>query len=218
MVFDLDGTLVDTIHDLLATLNHVLADIGCAPVPTGAAQAMVGGGARLMLERGLAASDKPASPAELDQLFEQFLVHYHTNIAVHSRPFPGVLEAMARFRARGWRFAVCTNKLERLSRKLLDELDLTQHFEAICGSDTFANKKPHPEHLLKTIAQAGGDPRRAVMIGDSRTDIDTAKAAGVPVVAVDFGYTDVPVTQLGPDRVISHYDALDAAVAELLPS
>ena len=92
---------------------------------------------------------------------------------------------------------------------------MTHHFEAICGSDTFAAKKPHPDHLLGTIARAGGAPDRAVMIGDSRPDIDAAKAAGVPVVAVDFGYTDIPVTDLSPDRVISHYDDLDKAVAEL---
>ncbi len=215
LVFDLDGTLIDTIEDLLAALNHVLVQEGCRPVSANAVRSMIGGGAQLLLERGLAANGRSVDESDLKHLFGRFIDHYETHIAVQSRPFPGVLDAMARLSGRGWRFAICTNKLECMSNRLIGELGMAHHFEAICGGNTFDTKKPHPDHLLGTIARAGGVPDRAVMIGDSSPDIKAAKAAGVPVVAVDFGYTDIPVAELSPDRVISHYDELDTAIAEL---
>jgi phosphoglycolate phosphatase len=124
--------------------------------------------------------------------------------------------ALDRFKAAGAKLAVCTNKNEKMSRALLDALGMTRLFLAVAGRDTFAMFKPHPEHLLGTIRLAGGDASRAIMIGDSRVDIATAKAAGVPVVAVTFGYTDTPVRELSPDRVIDHYDELEPAILALL--
>lgn len=215
LVFDLDGTLCETAEDLIATLNVVLAQEGAAPVASSAARKMVGHGARALIRRGLAASGREASDARIEELFDVFLGHYSANVATHSYLFPGVTAALDRFAENGFRFAVCTNKIEAPSVRLLELLGVAHRFDAICGQDTFEVCKPHGDALLKTIARAGGDPGRSLMVGDSKTDIDTARAAGIPVVAVDFGYTDIPVAQLGPDRVISHFDALWDAVAEL---
>jgi phosphoglycolate phosphatase len=212
LVFDLDGTLVDTAADLMATLNALLVREGHRPLPFSAVGSLVGQGARVMLERGLRANGVEVEEAVLARLFDDFLEHYGANIAAESRPFPGVLDAMDRFAAAGWRMAVCTNKMESLSRRLIGELGLTDRFHAICGGDTFTVRKPDPAHLIGTIAMAGGDPRRSVMIGDSRADILAARNAGVPVVAVTFGYSDVPVADFAPDRIIDDFAALWEAV------
>ncbi len=218
VVFDLDGTLVDTAPDLVATLNAVFAREGLAPVPYEVARNMVGAGARRMIELGLKAEGRTLPAREVDRMFDEFITYYAAHIADHSRPFPGLNGALDQLAARGARFAVCTNKLEWLSRLLLDALNLSVRFEAICGQDTFGMHKPDPEILRRTIMQAGGSLERAVMVGDSVTDIDTARAAAVPVIAVDFGYTETPVAQLGPDRIIGHFDKLPAMVFELLTS
>ena len=215
VVFDLDGTLVDTAPDLVATLNAVFAREGLAPVPYEAARNMVGAGARRMIELGLKAEGRVLAVRDVDRLFDEFITHYAAHIADHSQPFPGLTGALDQLAASGARFAVCTNKLEWLSRQLLDTLGLSARFEAICGQDTFGVHKPDPEILRRTIKQAGGSLERAVMVGDSSADIDTARAAAVPVIAVDFGYTETPVAQLGPDRIIGHFDKLPAAVFDL---
>jgi phosphoglycolate phosphatase len=215
IVFDLDGTLVDTAPDLIESLNAVFAREGLPPVPYEIARNMIGGGARMMIARGAEAEGQVFSPAKLEQLFADFIAHYSEHIAKRSQPFPGLIDALDALSASGWRFAVCTNKLERLSVKLLKELGLAERFAAVCGQDTFGVQKPDPEVLRRTIAAAGGKPQSAIMIGDSLTDIRTARAAGVPVIAVDFGYTDTPVTELGPDRVISCFAQLPATIAGL---
>ncbi|MCX5579032.1 phosphoglycolate phosphatase [Kaistia terrae] len=216
LVFDLDGTLVETATDLVATLNVVLEQEGLAPIRYEDARAMVGHGARALIERGLAANNVTRDTATIDRLFDTYIAYYAAHIADTSRPFEGVVAALDHFAAEGWLLAVCTNKLEGLSNLLLDELGLSSRFAAICGADTFAARKPDPLALTETIRRAGGDLRRAIMIGDSVTDIDTARAAGIPVIAVDFGYTTVPVTELGPDVVIGHFDELADAVTGLM--
>jgi len=215
IVFDLDGTLVDTAPDLIATLNSVFADGGLPPVPADEARAMIGAGVKPLIERGLVAEGVRFTSAELDQLYKIYLDRYAAHIADLSRPFPGVEAALDVLAGEGYRFAVCTNKLEWLSVRLLDALGLSARFDAICGQDTFGTPKPDPEMLRKTIRRAGGDPASAIMVGDSATDIETARAAGIPVVAVDFGYTEIPISELGPDRVISHFDQLPDAVRAL---
>jgi phosphoglycolate phosphatase len=216
VVFDLDGTLVDTAPDLIDTLNVVLARERLPQVPYDEARMMIGGGAKRMIEQGLRRDGRSFTPTDLDRMFEEFIAYYRAHIADRSRPFPGLDAALDRLAARGCRFAVCTNKLESLSRALLDALGMTSRFAAICGQDTFGVQKPDPETLRRTVAAAGGDLTRSVMVGDSGTDIAVAKAAGVPVVAVDFGYTEIPVAQLAPDRIISHFkdlpDAIDAVM------
>jgi phosphoglycolate phosphatase len=216
IVFDLDGTLVDTAPDLVDTLNIILAREGLPPVPFAVARNMIGGGARVLIERGLKADGRPGNRAEVDRLYSDFVAYYGKHLADRSLPFPGAVTAIEQLAARGCRFAICTNKLEWLSIRLLDALNLSPHFAAICGQDTFGVQKPNPEILLKTIRQAGGDPAQAVMVGDSANDIDVARAAKVPVIAVDFGYTEIPVSQLGPDRIIGHFDQLPKAVFDCL--
>lgn len=217
LVFDLDGTLIDTAHDLVATLNVILERENLAALPFESAVSMVGHGARVLIERGLAANEVTREAAVVDRMFDDYIAHYSDHIADLSRPYPGLVAALDHFAAEGWILAVCTNKLEHLSLDLLGRLELADRFAAICGADTFLARKPDPIALTETIRRAGGVPEAALMVGDSKTDIDTAKAAGIPVVAVDFGYTPVPVSELGPDAVISHYDELLGAVTRLRP-
>jgi phosphoglycolate phosphatase len=217
LVFDLDGTLAETAPDLVATLNQVLAEIGLAPVAYEPARAMVGGGARLMIERALAQAGVAMPKPKIDQMFDAFLDHYNAHIADASTLFPGVLAALDRFEAAGWRFAVCTNKIAQSSVLLLKALGVADRFAAICGKDTFPMSKPDGRALLMTIEKAGGRHDKAIMVGDSKTDIDTAQNAQIPVIAVDFGYSDHPVASYRPNRVISHYDALWDAVADIGP-
>jgi phosphoglycolate phosphatase len=215
IVFDLDGTLADTAPDLIATLNVILQQEGVAPIALDRARDVVGAGARAMIQRGLALSDRTITEERLDQLFRGFLDLYGDALAVETRLFPGAAEAIASLKGAGYRLAVCTNKFTTHSRQLLDALGVGDRFAAICGRDSFAWAKPDPRHLTLTIEQAGGNPRNAIMVGDSRTDIDTARNAGLPVVAVTFGYTDTPVDRLGPDRMIDHFDALIPAIMSL---
>jgi phosphoglycolate phosphatase len=216
VVFDLDGTLADTAPDLMATLNFVLAREGLPALPVDKARSLIGAGARALLKRGFAENGRELSAARLDALFGDFLDHYRANIAVASRMFDGVAAALDNLESAGCVFAVCTNKREEFALSLLDELDARHRFRFIAGQDTFDVFKPAPRHLTETIRLAGGDPARALMVGDSRTDVDTARAARVPVVGVSFGYTDIPMAELSPDALIHHFDELPAAALPLL--
>lgn len=215
LVFDLDGTLADTVGDLVAALNAAIVPEGLQPVDAADARSMVGAGARALIQRAYVVQNRPLDPAALERLFHTLIAFYEDNIAVETRLFPGLVAALDRLEAEGFAFAVCTNKMEHASRKLCEALGIADRFKAICGQDTFAIAKPDPRMLTLTIAQAGGAPNDSVMIGDSGTDIATAKAAGIPVIAVDFGYTDRPVSTFDPDCIISHFDALAAAVAQV---
>jgi phosphoglycolate phosphatase len=217
IVFDLDGTLIDTAPDLVETLNVIFRREGFAPLPYETARNLISGGAKAMIVRGIEADGRALSPVRIEQMFVDFIEHYSEHIADRSRPFPGVTDALDELAARGFQFAVCTNKLERLSVRLLDQLQLADRFVAICGQDTFGVQKPDPEILRRTIAAAGGIELSAVMIGDSITDIRTARAAGIPIIAVDFGYSERPVAEFGPDRTISHYAQLAASIAAISP-
>jgi phosphoglycolate phosphatase len=215
VVFDLDGTLVDTAPDLVATLNRVLDDLGLPGVPYAEARNMVGGGARKMIERALAAEGRSLLPAEIDRLVRDFIAHYANHIADRSRPFEGLEAALGQLSHRGCRLAVCTNKLEWLARRLLDALGLTTRFVAICGADTFGVQKPDPELLRRTLELAGECVGDAIMVGDSINDVAMGKGLGVAVIAVDYGYTEIPVLQLGADRIIRDLAELPKAVFEL---
>jgi phosphoglycolate phosphatase len=218
IVFDLDGTLIDTAPDLVDTLNVVFAREGLPQVAYETARNLIGGGARAMIARGIEAEGRVFAPAKLEQMFADFIAHYSAHIADRSRSFPGLVEALDALASRGCRFAVCTNKLERLSVLLLEQLKLAGRFEVICGQDTFGMQKPDPEVLRRTIAAAGGQLQHAIMVGDSATDIRTARAAGIPVIAVDFGYSERPVAEFAPDRIISRFAQLPAAITAIFPA
>jgi phosphoglycolate phosphatase len=216
IVFDLDGTLVDTAPDLIGSLNAVLTREGMAPLPLASARNMIGGGARKLLERGLEVEGRTVTTAEMDRLLADFVAHYADHIADHSRPFEGLETALDQLRAAGCMLAVCTNKREWLSKLLLDKLALSHRFATVCGADTFGVAKPDPVILRQTVARAGGEIASTIMVGDAGTDVGVARRTGVPVIGVTFGYTEVPIAQLDPDIVISHMRELPGAVSGLL--
>jgi phosphoglycolate phosphatase len=168
-----------------------------------------------MIEEGLR---RAGASDDVDRMLDEFLAHYEANIAAESRPFPGAVVALQGLAAAGAKLALCTNKRERLTLKLLEALSLTGYFDAVAGRDTFAVSKPHPDHLIGVIARAGGDPARAVMVGDSEIDLATAKAARVKAVLVSFGYAGEPFDALAPDAVIDHFDELERRAEVLLRS
>ena len=213
IVFDLDGTLVDTALDLTNALNDVLIRRGHEPVPIEAIRGCVGHGARVMIEQALA---RIGADGDVDRMLAEFLANYETNIARESRPYPGALAALDRLVRLGARLAICTNKRESLSRLLLQKLEIEHYFTALAGRHTFPVAKPHPGHLTGVIALAGGDPSRSVMVGDSDIDLNTAKAAAVPAILVSFGYGASPLHGFASEAVIDHFDALDGHAARLL--
>jgi phosphoglycolate phosphatase len=215
IVFDLDGTLVDTAPDLINALNFVLDREGMPAVPLHAARNMIGAGARKLIERGVEVDGRITSVEDINRMMGDFIDYYAAHIADASRPFEGLEDALDELSARGCRFAVCTNKLEWLSKLLLDQLGLSARFSAICGADTFGVSKPDPVFLRETIARAGGHPSAAIMVGDAGPDVGVARRAGVPVIGVGFGYTEVPIAELKPDLLIQHMRDLPAAVESL---
>lgn len=208
VIFDLDGTLIDTAPDLMASLNHVMELNGLAPVTFEDMTWLVGQGAKVMIERAWSHHGHPGSPEQLETAFDAFLLHYAAEMPGKSQPYPGLISALDRLQADGMKLAVCTNKTEALARRLLDSLALTDRFAVITGGDTFSVRKPHGDHILGTIKMAGGNPGNAVMIGDSINDILAAQNASVPAIAVPFGYSDKPVSDFNPDVIIEHFDEL----------
>jgi phosphoglycolate phosphatase len=212
VAFDLDGTLADTSLDLAAALNHALVRLGRPEVPTDSVRHLVGHGARALLRRGLAATGD-ASEDLVEEGFPIFIDYYLDHICNGTRPYDGVEAALDGLKAEGIRVAVCTNKAEVLTFALLDALGWRTRFDAVVGGDTLPARKPDPAPLFEAIARAGGG--RAAFVGDSITDADTAKAAGLPFVAVSFGFSDRPVEELGANVIIDGYDQLEAALAAL---
>ena len=216
IVYDLDGTLADTAGDLVAALNWLLGREGLAPLPVENAGSLLGAGARALIQRGFAARAGRSIRKRWKRCSAVFSP-ITTPISPTTRGFiRASTSALAAFARAGWRLAVCTNKIEGSAKLLIEKLGVADRFAFVCGQDTFGVAKPDPKPLLETIAASGGASERAIMVGNSATDIKTARAAGLPVIAVDFGYTDVPVAELGPDRVISHFDELEAACGALL--
>lgn len=216
IAFDLDGTLVDTAPDLVGTLNTVLAEEGLPPLAFDAVRAMVGRGARALLVRGFEAAGHPLTREQSAPLVERFIAVYLARIAQESVPFPGVAEALEALRGAGARLCVCTNKRRDLSVALLDAVGLSGYFDAVVGADTAPAPKPDPRHLLTAIEHAGGDPARALLVGDSETDVAAARNAGVPIIAVSFGYTEIPHAELKADTLIDSFAELPAATVRLL--
>lgn len=216
LVFDLDGTLVDSAPDLVATLNVILGEEGVAPLPLAEARDFIGHGARRLMERGFAAQGLSIKPEAMPGLFARFIAHYEAHIADETRPFPGVVEALSAAKAAGAKLAVCTNKLTGLSNQVLDAVDLAKFFDAVVGADAAPAAKPDPRHLAAAVEAAGGRLDRAVMIGDAATDAGAARAAGAPLVLVSFGYTEVPAAELKPDILLDHFAEVPNACVRLL--
>ena len=218
--FDLDGTLVDSNLDIAPAINHTLLSIGRDPVPTEETRNLIGGGSRLMLERALNVTGGPLrDDAEFESLFASMLAHYEDHIADNTVPYEGCLDALDELAAKGVKLAVATNKNERLARKLLDLLGMTDRFCSIMGGDTLGpgRAKPARDMLDETIARCGGlaADGRFAMVGDSTYDVRAARNAGWPVVAFSFGYNDVPVDELGGDALVDDYRDLVPALQRL---
>lgn len=216
IVFDLDGTLVDTAPDLAEATNYVLTTLGLDRVSELEIRPFVGRGALAMIDGAAKVHGRKLSKRELHDLFEVFIVHYTSNIAARSAPYPGAIEVLETLKNEGASLAVCTNKIEVHARALLNALCIEHYFSAVTGRDSLGAYKPDPKHLTGTIALAGGAAQSAIMVGDSETDIRTAKAAQVPIVAVSFGYSTDPVQSYGPDAVVHDFLSLPQALRKLV--
>ena len=214
VIFDLDGTLVDTAPDLMGATNHVLSLMGRRSITMPEVRSFVGHGAKALIARGAAATGDPVDEPTLSHYYAEFVRYYEGHIADGSVIFPGVIPLLDRLAGADVRLGVCTNKLEGLSVRLLEAIGLSQYFGAVVGPDTIHIAKPDPAPYHETIRRLGAN--HSVMIGDSETDIKTARAAGVPVFAVNFGYTPLPVATYNPDAVVSHYDELWTLIAKAL--
>lgn len=216
VAFDLDGTLVDSAPDLIGTLNRMLAQYDLPPRPVEAARHLVGHGAMALLRDGFLEAGAAWDEARAPGLFDRFIADYRAHIADESRVFDGVVEALDQLAARGAILCVATNKRTDLSVALIEALGLARHFAFVAGPDAVDAKKPDGAHIRRAVERAGGDPARAIMVGDSTTDTKAAKDASMSCVVVGFGYNDVPRDQLGGDVVIDHYDALNDVVGALI--
>lgn len=208
IIFDLDGTLIDTSHDLLDSLNYCLNKVKLEPVVYEQLTFLVGQGAKAMLTRAFDLRNRTVSDRELDEFVDLFVSHYQENMPGRSRAYDGLHEALERLHSEGIRTAICTNKLESLALSLIKKMGMFDWFVTLTGGDSFLFRKPDGRHILETIKLAGAKPNRTIMIGDSVNDIAAAKNAGIPSIGVPFGFSDVPIEDLEPDAIISHYDEL----------
>jgi phosphoglycolate phosphatase len=208
VVFDLDGTLVDTAPDLMAATNHVLSLLDRRPITMAEVRSFVGHGARALIARGAAATGGALDEKTLAYSHAEFLRYYEKNIAVDSAIFPGVAALLKLCQSRGIKMGVCTNKIEGLSVRLLEAIGLSSYFGAVVGPDTISIAKPDPAPYFETLKRLDVGAEKSIMIGDSETDILTARAANVPVIAVTFGYTPRPVAEFKPDYLVSHFDEI----------
>jgi len=216
IVFDLDGTLVDTAPDLLASLNAVLTEAGHRTVDPVELRSLVGFGVRRLFERAFALTGTSLSDDNLNTYSDAFLAYYRENIANESVPFPGVHETLEALKAEGALLGVCTNKPHDLSGMLLEKLDLTRYFGSVIGAGVSPYNKLDPRHILDVVAALKGDAKRAVMVGDSSVDVNAAKNSKVPVIVMTYGYTIEPHDELGADALTEDFTEVPALVRKLL--
>lgn len=216
LIFDLDGTLVDTAPDLMAAANHALSLIDRPPIPEARFRHLVGHGALNLIKRGIAETGAPVTDTTVKRLYDAFLDYYGANIAAQSKVFPGLVPLLDQAKSRGLAMGVCTNKVEHLSHKLLNEIGLAQYFDAVVGGDTLTVMKPDVAPYHEITKRLGVLSTSSLMLGDSETDIRTAQNVGVPVIAVSFGYTEKHVSDFNPTHVIDHFDEAWAIIAPLL--
>ena len=216
IVFDLDGTLVETAPDLHRATNEIMRLEGLNEVDLERTRAFVGHGARALIKRGAELSNTEFSDDKLDKLTKQFIDIYQTDIAAQSYLFENVQEVMDQLEAAGAKFCVCTNKKTHLAVKLLETLNIAHRFQSIVGADSVTYKKPHQQHYTQAVEEAGGNLAKSIMIGDSISDVGAARNAGAPVVIVSFGYTDIAPKDLGPDAIIDNYSELPDALRSIV--
>ncbi len=208
LILDLDGTLADTIHDLVPSLNRTTATQNLQPVTIEQVGHVSGMGIKAMLELAYTHNNQPLEKDLLEELFVTFLEDYSRNISVDTVIYPGAVSALQKLSSNGWLLGICTNKSADLAEKLLREMGVHHLFSSVTGGDSFDFRKPDPRHLVNTVEMAGGFTSKAVMVGDTQNDILTARNADIPVIAVDFGYSEKPVTNFNPDFVISEFAEL----------
>lgn len=216
IAFDLDGTLVESAPDLIASVNSILVAEGLTPMALEEARPFISRGARWLLQWGLANGGVPEPAARAAALFDSFINYYSAHLADESQPFPGVIDALNVLREAGAKLVVCTNKPTALSHSLLTKLGMVDLFDGIVGIDAVTAAKPAAAHLIEAVRAVGGDLTRTIMVGDADTDAGTARAAGTPLILVDFGYTEIPAAELAPDILLHHFDELVDACTVLL--
>lgn len=213
LIFDLDGTLVDSVPDLTASLNEVLREHGYGPLSMAEVKPMIGDGVPMLVARGFAA--RGGSAGEAEAALPRYTAIYEANATNASRPYPGVAATLADLRLKGYRTAVCSNKPQRACEIMLTELGIAALFDGLAGGDRFAVRKPNPGHLLRLIDALGADPSRAAMIGDSENDAASAHAAGLPLFLMTYGYARGDIQALGANRVLERFGELPTTLAEL---
>jgi len=213
LLFDLDGTLVDTLPDLTNALNETLRECGHAPLSAAEVRPMIGDGMPMLLARGFAA--RGGERAQAEAMHRRFIEIYEAHATENSRSYPGVAGTLSSLRRRGYRTAVCTNKPQHATGEVLSGLGLGALFDGFAGGDRYAVRKPDPGHLLRLIAELGGQPTRAAMIGDSENDAASARAAGLPLLLMRYGYARIDPAKLGADLVLDRFDELPAALETL---
>lgn len=217
VVFDLDGTLADTSADLIASANHCFRAMGHGDLLDPVRDQLTAfHGGRAMLKLGFERLGQVAD-GQLDAFYPVLLKAYGDAIAVHTQMYPGAVQAVQTLREAGYRTTICTNKPEGLAESLLAELGVRHLFDALIGADTLPTRKPDPAPYLASVVQAGGDPARSILIGDTETDRKTAAAVGVPCVLVSFGPEGPGIARLAPEAMLDHFDDLPALAARLLP-
>ncbi|MGQ3040596.1 MAG: HAD-IA family hydrolase [Brevundimonas sp.] len=216
IAFDLDGTLVETHQDLVGTLNRMLVKHGLPEAPMESAASLIGGGARALLQHGFERAGASWDEAQAPALFEDFIADYVEHIDDHSRPFDGVIKTLERLAGRGAILCVATNKRSDLSELLLGKLDLARHFAAIVGPDRVSARKPSGAHLIEAVKLVGGDPARAVMVGDAAPDTGAARDAGIPCIVATFGYSPIAPEDLGGDVLVDAFEDVEEAIDGLI--
>ncbi len=214
LIFDLDGTLVDSLADLRSAINRLLAQLRLQPVSLAEARVMLGDGANAFVQRAVEARGLAPDPAERERLTRRYLEFYNAHPVLETRPYPGVPESLERLARLGYACAICTNKPKHAALAVLEALDLARFFGAVVCPEDVRNRKPHPDHLAAAVAALGRDPKTAVMIGDSANDVGPARALGVPIVVMAYGYSLEAARSLGADLVLERFADLEAALAE----
>ena len=215
VLFDFDGTLVDSAPDIIAALNRLLGELGHEHVDYHAFRTRAGDGARNLLKQVLTGRGASFTDAELPRLVERLLAHYYETMTDNTRPYPAVPDILAEIYQSGMALAVCTNRTQATTEQLLSHFGLAQMFGAVLCADTVTAKKPDARHLLEAMQRLGAAPERTIMVGDTATDVAAARNAGIKVVAVSYGYSVRPATDLGADAILADFAKLPALLTGL---